>query len=324
MQLPGSSRSRKDSRAEKSAFELFPGTIADDKSLCAALYENLRDAFFPQHLPPLELTSKPIPVPDRMATRTNPWALGSATVINGGIIALAILLGMRAAINHFPPTPLGPHIDISPLHIFAPAPATPSNGGNGGGSHDLTDPTEGRNPPFAATPVAPPMVPLISQPKLPDESAINVRLPDDTSMPNIGVHNSTVTLASNGPGGPSGIGTGKNGTFGPGNGNSGWGPGDGNSIYTPGNGVIAPTLIVAPEAEFSDDARRNKYQGTCMLSVIVDAHGNPQNVHVIRTLGMGLDEKALEAVRRYRFKPGTKDGKPVPVLISVAVDFRLF
>jgi TonB family protein len=61
-----------------------------------------------------------------------------------------------------------------------------------------------------------------------------------------------------------------------------------------------------------------------MLSVIVDAHGNPQNVHVIRTLGMGLDEKALEAVRRYRFKPGTKDGKPVSVLISVAVDFRLF
>ncbi len=258
-----------------------------------------------------------------MAARTNPWALGSATFINGGIIALAILLGMRA-VNHFPPTTTGPHIDISPLHIFAPAPARPSDGGNGAGSHDLIDPTEGRTPPFAATPIAPPMASLIPQPKLQEESTINIRLPEDTSMPNIGVHNSTVTLVSNGPGGPNGIGTGKNGAFGPGNGNSGWGPGDGNSIYVPGNGVVAPTLLVAPEAEFSDDARRNKYQGTCMLSVIVDAHGNPQNVHVIHTLGMGLDEKALEAVRRYRFKPGTKDGKPVPVLISVAVDFRLF
>jgi protein TonB len=260
---------------------------------------------------------------DRMATRTNPWALGSATVINGGIVALAILLGMRAAINHFPPTPTGPHIDISPLHIFAPAPARPSDGGNGGGSHDLIDPTEGRNPPFAVTPIAPPMVPIIFQPKLPEESTINIQLPEDNSMPNIGVHNSTVTLVSNGPGGPNGIGTGKNGAYGPGNG-PGWGPGEGNSIYVPGNGVVAPTLLVAPEAEFSDDARRNKYQGTCVLSIIVDAHGIPQNVHVIRALGMGLDEKALEAVRRYRFKPGTKDGKPVPVLISVAVDFRLF
>jgi periplasmic protein TonB len=323
MQKPGPSRSRKDSHAENSEFEHFPGAIADDKPLCAALFENIRDAFFPQHLPPLELTSKPIPVPDRMTVRTNPWALGSAAVINGSIAALAILLGMRAAINHFPPTPRSPHIDISPLHIFAPAPARPSNGGSGGGSHDLIDPTDGRNPPFAVTPIAPPMVPLIRQPKLPEESTINIRLPEDNSMPNIGVHNSTVTLVSNGPGGPYGVGTGNNGSYGPGNG-PGSGPGDGNSIYVPGNGIVVPKLIYAPEAEFSDDARRNKYQGTCMLSIIVDTQGNPQNVHVIRALGMGLDEKALEAVRRYRFKPGTKDGKAVPVLISVAVDFRLF
>jgi TonB family protein len=323
MQRPSSSSSRKNPRTQGSAFGLFPGADFDDKTLLAALYENLHDALFPQRLPPLELTSKPIRVPDRMTVRTNPWALGSATVINGGIVALAILLGMRAAINHLPPSPTGPHIDISPLHIFAPAPARPSNGGNGAGSHDLIDPTEGRNPPFAVTPIAPPMVPLIQQPKLPEESAINIRLPEDNSMPNIGVHNSTVTLVSNGPGGPYGVGTGNNGSYGPGNG-PGSGPGDGNSIYVPGNGIVVPKLIYAPEAEFSDDARRNKYQGTCMLSIIVDTQGNPQNVHVIRALGMGLDEKALEAVRRYRFKPGTKDGKAVPVLISVAVDFRLF
>jgi len=61
-----------------------------------------------------------------------------------------------------------------------------------------------------------------------------------------------------------------------------------------------------------------------MVALIVDTHSNPQNLRVIRTLGMGLDEKALEAIRRYRFKPGTKDGKPVPVLITVRVDFNLF
>jgi TonB family protein len=324
MQRPGSSRPRTNPRAENSAFDLFHGAGFEDKPLWAALYQNLRDALFPSRLPPLELTSKPIPVPDRMAVRTNPWALGSATVINSGIAALAILLGMRAAINHYQPSPTGAHVNISDLHIFAPLRARPSNGGNGAGSHDLIDPTQGRIPPFAVTPIAPPLVPLIQQPKLQEESTVNIRLPEDNSMPNIGVHNSTVTLVSNGPGGPNGIGTGNNGSYGPGNG-PGRGPGNGNSIYDPGQaGVVVPALIFAPEAEFSDDARRNKYQGTCMLSVIVDAHGNPQNVHVIRSLGMGLDEEALRAVRRYRFKPGTKDGKPVPVLISVAVDFRLF
>jgi TonB family protein len=81
---------------------------------------------------------------------------------------------------------------------------------------------------------------------------------------------------------------------------------------------------MTPEAEFSDEARRNKYQGICMISVIVDARGYPRNLRVIRSLGMGLDEKALEAVQRYRFKPAMKDGKPVAAMISVMVNFRLF
>jgi TonB family protein len=259
-----------------------------------------------------------------MAARTNPWAIGTAAAINGGIMTLAILLGMKAAIPRVPPTPSGAHIDIG--EIFAPLAPKPANGGSGGGTNDPVAPIEGRNPQFSAAPIAPPMVPLIQQPKLAADSAVNIRLPDDSSMPNVGVKNSTnVTLASNGPGSHNGIGTGKNGGDGPGSGNSGWGPGSGNEIYSPGQrGVITPTLLYAPEAEFSDEARRQKYQGICMVAVVVDAHGNPQNVHVIRSLGMGLDEKAIEAIRQYRFKPGTKDGKPVPVMITVRVDFHLF
>jgi TonB family protein len=82
--------------------------------------------------------------------------------------------------------------------------------------------------------------------------------------------------------------------------------------------------IVSPEAEFSDEARRNKYQGVCMISVIVDARGYPRNPRVVRSLGMGLDEKALEAVQKYRFKPATKNGKAVAATISVEVNFRLY
>jgi periplasmic protein TonB len=88
--------------------------------------------------------------------------------------------------------------------------------------------------------------------------------------------------------------------------------------------VSAPIPIVTPEAEFSDEARRSKYQGICMISIIVDAHGYPQNPRVLQSLGMGLDEKALDAVGRYRFKPALKDGRPVPVRIAVAVNFRLY
>jgi TonB family protein len=83
--------------------------------------------------------------------------------------------------------------------------------------------------------------------------------------------------------------------------------------------------LFEPEAEFSDEARRAKYQGVCLVGLIVDAQGNPQNVHIVRTLGMGLDEKAMEAVRKYKFKPAMKDGKtPVAVYVNVEVNFRLY
>jgi TonB family protein len=92
-----------------------------------------------------------------------------------------------------------------------------------------------------------------------------------------------------------------------------------------GGGVSQPVVLNDVEAEFSDEARRAKYQGVCLISVIVDAQGNPQNPRVVRALGMGLDEKALEAVRKYKFKPAMKDGKmPVPVMITVEVDFHLY
>jgi TonB family protein len=165
------------------------------------------------------------------------------------------------------------------------------------------------------------------------EPAINVQtnitLPDNPNLPNIGVKNSiNVNLASNGQGGGSGMGTGYGGGLGSGNGN-GYGPGSGGNtgggLYKVGGQVSQPVPLNNVEAEFSDEARRAKYQGVCIISVIVDAQGNPQNPRVVRALGMGLDEKALEAVRKYKFKPAMKDGKtPVPVMINVEVNFRLY
>jgi len=90
-----------------------------------------------------------------------------------------------------------------------------------------------------------------------------------------------------------------------------------------GGNVRPPIPIITPVAEFSEDARRAKKQGECMVTVTVDRNGMTRNPKVVRPLGMGLDEKAVEAVRRYRFTPAMRNGEPVMVLITVAVNFRL-
>jgi TonB family protein len=316
--------------ADQDAVIHLLGKSFEDKPIWAGLWENFHDALFPAQLPPLQLTSTPIPMPDRMAEKTNPWALGTATLVNGGVVALLLLLGLGTTMHRLPKPPSGQSIDLKDFTLFAPPSAT-AHGGGGGGDHELTDPMVGRAPKQELMPIVPPQVQTLDNPKLPVDPAVavQVKLPENASLPNIGALKSpNVSLISMGQGGPAGIGSHGSGGDGPGDG-PGAGPGrDGNyggSIYTPGvGGVTQPVPIVFPEAEFSDEARRSKYQGVCMIAVIVDAHGYPQNPRVIQRLGMGLDEKAIEAVKKYRFKPALKDGKAVPVMITVAVNFRLY
>jgi TonB family protein len=84
-----------------------------------------------------------------------------------------------------------------------------------------------------------------------------------------------------------------------------------------------PRQISSPEPEYSAQARKAGYQGVCTLSVIVEADGRTSHIRVLSSLGMGLDEKAIEAVNRWKFAPALKDGKPVPVQIAVEVAFHL-
>ncbi len=95
-------------------------------------------------------------------------------------------------------------------------------------------------------------------------------------------------------------------------------------IYKIGGHISAPEIEHRVTAQYTDEARRAHYQGVCLVSLIVNAQGNPVNVHIARSLGMGLDEKALEAIRQYKFRPAMRNGKtPVPVQINIEVDFRL-
>lgn len=308
------------------------GKAFESKPIWTDLYENIRDVFFPKKLPPLELTSKPIPVADPMAVKANPWSYGTAAVVNCGIIALILFLGARQVIRHIEQPVKVSNVDISDFKLSAPKTSVAAGGGGGGGSHDVVPAIKGRLPKIEKQPMVPPMVPVIEKPKLAIDSAIavqkNIKLPDNPNLPNIGVTNSpNVTLASNGTGGGSGMGSGSGGGLGSGSGN-GYGPGSGGNagggVFRIGGGVSEPQVIYAPEAEFSDEARRAKYQGEVMVRIIVDTQGNVQDARIVRPLGMGLDEKALEAVRQYKFRPARKDGRPVPVYMTVAVNFRLY
>jgi len=96
-----------------------------------------------------------------------------------------------------------------------------------------------------------------------------------------------------------------------------------NGVYRVGGGVSAPRTLYSPNPEYSDEARRAKYQGTCVLSLIIGSDGMPRDIRIARSLGMGLDEKAMEAVKQWRFQPAMKDGKPVAVAINIEVRFQL-
>jgi len=311
--------------------DAFLGKAFQEPSVWVSLWTSLRDVLFPVKLPPLLLTSKPVPVPDRMAVKPNPWAIGISTAFNILVLLFAIWLGIHVVRKIVNQPLLATNIDVGDYN--APKSKVKAGGGGGGGDRSPVEANKGKLPEKMKDPITPPQPQTIDKPKLPEPAAINVQkdiqLPDNMNMPMIGMHSSTnVILASAGSGAGAGMGTGSGGGMGPGSGN-GYGPGyggnTGGGLYQIGGRISAPVVIHSVEAEFSDEARRAKYQGVCLISLVVDAQGNPQNIRVARALGMGWDEKAIEAIRQYKFKPAMKDGRtPVPVPITIEVDFRLY
>jgi protein TonB len=91
-----------------------------------------------------------------------------------------------------------------------------------------------------------------------------------------------------------------------------------------GGGVSAPVVIYQVDPEFSEEARKAKFMGIVTVNLWVDQKGLPENVHVVRGVGMGLDEKAVAAVKQYKFKPALEGGKPVTVEMNIEVNFQIF
>jgi TonB family protein len=95
-------------------------------------------------------------------------------------------------------------------------------------------------------------------------------------------------------------------------------------VYRVRDGVKPPRIVYSPEPYFSDEVDRRKIQGAVTLDVVVTSAGKPTLIRVIQGLGDGLDEKAIETVSKWKFRPATKDGAPVSVEIAVQVDFHVY
>jgi protein TonB len=195
--------------------------------------------------------------------------------------------------------------------------------GGGGGQRGPTPVTKGQLPKFADQQITPPKAPPMVEPKIrmPDptiEVQKDLKMAND-NLPNFGMPNSPLLGNSMGNGSGSGLGSGNGSGMGPGSGGN-----YGGGLRRIGGGVSSPVVIYQVEPEFSEEARKAKFMGVVVVNLIVDSKGMPQNVHVLRGVGMGLDQKAVEAVRQYRFKPAIAEGKPVPVELNVQVDFQIF
>jgi periplasmic protein TonB len=261
--------------------------------------------------------------------------VGSAVV---HIVLLALLVGgtffghkvVARVEQHETVTLIAP----SPDSYALPVAKKVVSGGGGGGDHDVLPAPKGRLPKLAMQQITPPSIVLRNpHPKLAVEPTVvippQVRLAEN-NMPNLGVPSAAPLPSappSDGTGSGAGIGSGSGGGVGVGHGagvGTGSGGGIGGGVFKVGGGISAPQPVSTPDPEYTEQARVAKTQGTCILWLIVDDQGRPRDIRVVRGLGMGLDAKAIEAVKQWKFQPAMKDGRPVNVQISVEVGFKLY
>ena len=311
------------------------GMVEDPKNKpwFLTIYSNLKEYFFPPKLPPLEVTSRPVAVKDiwGFSAGHGKKAGLTSTLIHVSVVTLAFTISTSKTVRDKVKESMQVFVpDIAPYVPQGPQKAQQMGGGGGGGDRSPLPAAKGMLPKQSLKQFVPPQQVINNpNPKLVMEPSIEV--PPDVQLPQVNMAQWGDPLArigppSNGPGSGGGIGSGSGGGIGSGRG-TGFGPGQGGGVgggvYRIGGGVSAPQLIYKVEPEYSEEARKAKFQGTVVLYVVVDEKGNPRDLRIVRPLGLGLDEKAIEAVMKWRFRPGLMQGKPVAVAATIEVNFRL-
>jgi len=265
----------------------------------------------------MQFANSPFAFAESVKTPRNPASFWTA--VGAHVLLLLLLLSLAARKVSFDPSGhiLAPTLEPPPLTL----PFARSNTGSGSaGASDTAPAGLGHPPRVDDVHLSPPIIPTVETPQLAVQPTIDMHMAT-SPLPMIGVSN------ANSPSIHIGIGPGGSVGNGPGHGVGvgSDGPGTGVGPYHAGvGGVRDPVLIHSVEPEFSEQARKSKFSGNVQVYLWVDELGNPSHIRIIRGVGMGLDEKAVEAVRQYKFKPATKDGKPVKVDMYIDVDFNIY
>jgi protein TonB len=230
--------------------------------------------------------------------------------IHGGIVALLLFIPWRTIHQED-----SPKAEPPPTRLYLPHLAKPDRGR--GGMRSPTPATRGKLPPLARRVF---ILPIHENPKpaLILEAGLTMKPVDmsDIRAPQFGDPFA--------PPGPPSVGPGRNGVGSDGNG--GRGNHDGDEFESSGaikGPIVGPEVLFHPEPEFSEEARKAKLQGVVVLEIQVDSAGHARIIRVSQPLGLGLDEKAVEAVQRWRFRPATRNGRAVPANATIYVNFRL-
>lgn len=293
-----------------------------------SLWANLRDWIAPRKLPPLKTTSQPIPVPEIWSKNENFSRMQVVSILVHGVaIALIVILPLLLSGSISPPVTKASSVDLATDITVSPyknllKPAATKAGG-GGGAADKLPASKGKPPKFSWIQISRPMV-------NPPKSDItitptvlgnpDIKLPDN-KLPNWGDPLGKTMNDSMGNGHGNGIGSGNGNGVGPG---QGYGTGGGTPNAGTG-GYGTPACLYCPRADYSDEAMKVKVQGVVELIAVITPDGRVTDVHVAKGLGLGLDEKAIEAVRTWRLKPALgPDGRPASVRQIIEVTFQLY
>ena len=269
--------------------------------------------------------------------------LAISGTLHAGVVALVVVvtsLGLAPTAKTLPIAEERP-ADMHLVFLNIPG---PGGGGGGGGAlqkppppkaerkgrSTVSSPMPPRQRPIAVEPPPKPPEPeppptLKSEP-MPVVSAPIVQAPaEDRDRAGV-LQQARAEAQSRGPGTGGGVGSGTGTGIGEGNGNGvgpGSGGGTGGGPYRPGSGIEPPRLLKEVRADYTDDARRRAIEGEVELEIVVRQDGSVGDVKIVKRLGAGLDERAVQAVRQWRFAPARRLGSPVDVVVEVAVEFKL-
>lgn len=272
------------------------------------------------------------------ARSTVPLFLSSSIHV---LIAATVLLVASLGLNADQPTePLAAPEPLRMVFLVSPG---PGGGGGGGGLRQkppppkverkgaltISSPIPARRlpPPIEPKPriVEPPPVPIEAKTLPPVMAPIVTRPGDERDREGV-AEKVEQPEPSQGPGAGGGAGTGRGTGLGEGDGSGigdGSGGGMGGGPYRPGSGVEPPRLLREVRADYSDEARRANLEGEVVMEIVVRSNGTVGEVRILKGLGLGLNERATQAVRQWRFAPARMKGTPVDVIVEVAVEFKL-